>query len=110
MLRLTNPDFELYIAQSYLDRARGLIRRENLIDRGGLLICNCNWVHSLFMTKTTSVFFLDENFLVLSGPHLLKPWRFSLHNFNAKHTLEVSNSVNSEIIKTIQSSLIKYFN
>lgn len=85
----------LFVADSILDKTRGVIGRESLLTNGLLLIPNCNWVHSFFIQNPLRIYFLSEDYLSLLDTIELNPNHFSRLHWNATHTLETSLDVSS---------------
>jgi uncharacterized protein len=83
----------LYIAESFLDRMRGLIGREALLESGGLLLTDCNWVHSFLMKNSVDLYFVDSSYTVVSSVFQLNPFRFSPPVLKARHVLEVKSGL-----------------
>lgn len=67
----------LFIADSFWLRMKGLMWKKDLAEDEGLLLLPCNAVHMMFMRFPIDVIFLDRDFVVLKIMDNLKPWRFS---------------------------------
>ncbi|PKM92635.1 MAG: hypothetical protein CVU80_02330 [Elusimicrobia bacterium HGW-Elusimicrobia-4] len=104
------------IAESYLQRTKGLLGRENIDENEGLLIKNCNWIHMFFMKFPIDAIFLrtqkchserseesqdasllfsmtdDTNriiYKVVKIKENIKPWRLSSLVWSADSVLEI---------------------
>nr|WSZ98135.1 DUF192 domain-containing protein [Streptomyces sp. NBC_00857] len=76
---------DLEIAASYGTRRRGLLGRTGI--EGALLITPCNSVHTFRMRFTIDVAYLDKELKVIDV-RTLKPGRFPLPRWRARHVLE----------------------
>ena len=87
---------QLKLANSFLNRFRGLMLSAQLSANQGLLITRCSSVHTAFMLYPIDVVYVDSAGLVLKCVAHLKPWRGSLGNVGADaqgratHTLELA--------------------
>jgi uncharacterized protein len=95
MRRLEKNGVTLYIAESFFDRMRGLIGREDLLKTGGLLLKDCNWVHSFLMRNSVDLYFLDSFYTVVGSVFHLHPSRFSPLVLKARHVVEVKSGLSS---------------
>ena len=74
------PDGEMVlsgveVAASFLKRLRGLLGRDGLAPRGGLLLAGVNGVHTFGMGFPIDVLFLDRNGTILKVVRAMKPGR-----------------------------------
>ena len=77
------------VAGSWWERFRGLLARPRLEAGEGLLLLECRSVHTVGMTYSIDVAFLDaEGTIVRSIAHL-GPWRVGLGGGEAVHALEL---------------------
>ena len=65
----------LYIADRFFDRLKGLMFKKNMLLDECLLITDCIGVHSFFMRFPIDVVFFSSNKVI--DIITLKPWRFS---------------------------------
>ncbi|MBS3985007.1 MAG: DUF192 domain-containing protein [Selenomonadales bacterium] len=77
-------------AGTFLARLVGLMFRAGMAPLGGLLLTPCRSVHTCFMRFPLDVVFLDADFRVVGVVLHLAPWRFTGHNPQAHHALELS--------------------
>lgn len=62
-------------AQTFFQRARGLIGRKSLAADEGLLIPHCNCIHTLFMRFPIDATFFDRKGAIVKVVKGIKPWR-----------------------------------
>ena len=63
------------IAESVLERMRGLIGRAGLEPGKGMLIAKCNCIHTFFMRFPIDVTFLDRDGKIVRTVRNIRPWR-----------------------------------
>lgn len=63
------------VAETFAERAKGLIGRCGLPDGCGLLIPRCNCIHTFFMRFAIDATFLDRNDRVVRVVRNIRPWR-----------------------------------
>ncbi|MGN0832328.1 MAG: DUF192 domain-containing protein [Kiritimatiellia bacterium] len=63
------------VAETFLQRARGLIGRPPLAPGKGLLIRRCNCIHTLFMRFPIDATFFDRRGAVVKVVRNIPPWR-----------------------------------
>ncbi len=85
-----NPEhgFDLTTADSLYTRFMGLMFRKDLQPDHGMLIKDCNWVHTFFMRWSIDVLYLDAGFTVVAIKHLA-PFRLSLPVSGAVQVVEL---------------------
>ena len=66
---------EAEVAESFAERARGLIGRRALAPRAGLLILKCNAIHTFFMRFAIDAIFLDKNDNIVKIVRGIRPGR-----------------------------------
>ena len=88
----------LLLAESSIERMRGLLGRPQFDNDSALIIPQCNSVHTLFMKYTIDVVYLNKKGVILKIVRSLKPWRFS-GCLKAFYTLEMlaENSLHKEL-------------
>lgn len=80
-------------AETFLERAGGLLFRQKLADAEALLLKPCNSIHTVGMRYSIDVVYLNANGFILKIIKDMKPFKFSYCK-NAKVVLEfLSNSV-----------------
>ncbi|MBO7720914.1 MAG: DUF192 domain-containing protein [Kiritimatiellae bacterium] len=67
---------EAEVAETFFERAKGLIGRRGLGRGRGLLIPRCNCIHTLFMRFPIDAVFLDRGGGVVKTVRNIRPWRF----------------------------------
>lgn len=81
-----------YLAETFPQRARGLIGRPPPPKGEGMLILKCNAIHTLFMSYPIDATFLDKNDRVVKAVKNIPPWRFMVFGgFNAVKVLETAS-------------------
>lgn len=80
---------KVYFASSFLQRFLGLLAIRPLKDSEGLLIRNCNSIHTMFMKYSIDVVFIDINDRVVAVIKDLHPFRFSPYIRKAFSVLEL---------------------
>ncbi len=75
-------------AASFFSKLSGLVTRKKLKDNQGLLIKNCNSIHTMGMRYNIDAVFLDKNNRVLMIYNNLKPFRVMPFIKNAFFVLE----------------------
>jgi uncharacterized membrane protein (UPF0127 family) len=81
---------EIFVADKFLCRLKGLLGTSELPENQGLLLCNCNSVHMIGMRYALDIVYLDKNGVILKMVENLRPWRVS-SCWSAKDTLEVKS-------------------
>lgn len=77
------------VADRWWQRLRGLLARPPLSHGEGLLLLDCNSVHTIGMTRAIDVAFLDGDGRVVSSVSALRPFRLGFGGPGAIHTLEL---------------------
>ena len=79
------------VAETFAERARGLIGRPPPPPGRGLLIPRCNAIHTLFMRYPIDATFLDHAGRVVRCVRGIRPWRlFVWGGWRASQVLETS--------------------
>lgn len=73
---------------NFFERSRGLLFRSPLLINEGLLISNCNSVHTIFMAYPIDLIYLSPDLRITKLVEYLKPYRTSI-NLEAINVLEV---------------------
>jgi hypothetical protein len=81
---------KIVVADNFLDRLKGLMFVDNLESGSGLLLKNCNSVHTFFMLIPIHLVFLDEDNRVVKIKKNNKPNRVILPIQKAQSVLELS--------------------
>ena len=76
-------------ADTLLSRFVGLIGRDRLSEGQGMLFRDCSSVHTLFMSFSIDVVYLDKDLVVVGVDTHLKPWRFGGLYWRSKHVVEL---------------------
>ena len=80
------------VAETFAERARGLIGRPAPASGRGLLIPCCNAIHTLFMRYPIDATFLDREGRVVKSVRNLRPWRlFVWGGWRACQVLETAS-------------------
>ena len=77
------------VADSFLRRLRGLLARPAMRPEEGLLLLDCESVHTAGMRYPIDVAFLDADRTVVRSISGLRPWRIGLGGTAAVHALEL---------------------
>ena len=75
MRRETVNGVDAEIAESFAERAKGLIGRRGLAPGTGMLITKCNCIHTFFMRFSIDATFLDRKGNVVKTVKGIRPWR-----------------------------------
>jgi len=75
MRRISICGVEAEVAQTFRERALGLIGRRGLAAGTGLLIERCNAIHTCFMRFPIDATFLDRQGRVVRVVRNIRPWR-----------------------------------
>ena len=87
--RILGVDAE--VAETFAERARGLIGRDGLAAGEGLLIPRCGCIHTCFMRFPIDATFLDRRGRVVKTVRNIRPWRlFVWGGFKAAQVLETA--------------------
>lgn len=78
----------VYIADSYFKRLRGLLGKNQLQPGEGLLLTKVSSVHCLFMKFPIDVVYLNADMMV-TGIETIQPWRIGKWIRGTSHTLEL---------------------
>ena len=63
------------VAETFAERAKGLIGRKSLAPGTGMLITKCNCIHTFFMRFPIAATFLDREGKVVKVVRNIPPWR-----------------------------------
>ena len=75
MKRTVVNGVEAEVAETFFERARGLIGRRGLEPGKGMLILKCNCIHTFFMRFPIDATFLDRKGNVVKVVRNIRPWR-----------------------------------
>ena len=75
MKHVTVCGVDAEVAETFAQRARGLIGRRELAPGRGLLITRCNCIHTFFMRFPIDATFLDRQGQVVKTVRNIRPWR-----------------------------------
>lgn len=90
--RIAGP---LEVAETFLERTRGLLGRGGLEGRAGMVIERCGMIHTWFMRFPIDAVYLSRDGTVRKVSPGVKPWRFSGAPF-AHCTVELRAGAASE--------------
>lgn len=91
MRRMQVNGVEADVAETFFERARGLIGRAAPAPGRGLLITRCNCIHTFFMKFAIDVTFLDGKGRVVRKVCGVRPWRlFVWGGWRARKALETT--------------------
>lgn len=83
---------EAEVAETFFERAKGLIGRRVLPEGTGLLIPHCNAIHTLFMRFAIDATFLDRKGDVVKVVRDIRPGRlFVWGGWRARQVLETAS-------------------
>jgi len=83
---------KLEVAETFAQRAKGLIGRRGLGPDEGLLIPRCNCIHTCFMRFPIDATFLDRKGAVVKIVRNIRPWRlFVWGGWRARQVIETSS-------------------
>lgn len=77
------------VADSWWNRLRGLLARPPIREGQGLLLLECRSVHTVGMTYSIDVAFIDEDGMVVRSFPDLAPCRVGIGGPDAVHALEL---------------------
>lgn len=83
---------DLIIAESFIARLAGLILRPRLLKGQGLLIKDCNSIHTFWLRYNIDAIFLDQENKIVEIIKDIKPFRFTRIIRPAVSVLEVLSS------------------
>lgn len=75
MKRVMIGGVEAEVAETFAQRAKGLIGRRGLESGKGMLIIRCNCIHTFFMRFPVDVIFFDRRGNVVKTVRNVRPWR-----------------------------------
>jgi len=75
MKRIKVCGVDAEVAETFRERAKGLLGRDGLARGTGLLIRKCNCIHTFFMRFTIDATFLDRDGNVVKVVRNIPPWR-----------------------------------
>ena len=80
------------VAETFAERAKGLIGRKSLAPGTGMLITKCNCIHTFFMRFPIDATFLDAQNRVVRVVRDIRPWRlFVWGGWRARKVLETAS-------------------
>ncbi len=88
---------QVLLAESTLDRMRGLLGRSSLDTDAGMLIRPCRSIHMWFMRFPIDAAFLDREMRVLKVARNLKPWQLAFAPRGTYCVLETAEGVLTSI-------------
>lgn len=92
-LRIENYIYKIYVAKTFKEKLVGLIGKTNI--NYGLLIPNCNQIHTYFMKENIDVIAIDENNIVI----------YKYENLPANRIIKIKNKQkNTSILELPQNT------
>ena len=92
MRRETVNGVDAEVAETFAERAKGLIGRRGLAPGTGMLITKCNCIHTFFMRFPIDATFLDKNGDVVKIVRNIRPWRLWIWGgWRASRVLETAS-------------------
>lgn len=90
MRHLVVNGIDAEVAETFAERAKGLIGRRGLEPGHGLLIKRCNCIHTFFMRFPIDAIFLDRDGKVVKTVRNIPPWRpWIWGGWRARQVLEI---------------------
>lgn len=77
------------VAKSFSTRLIGLMFKKSMDGFDGMMITQCNSIHTFFMRYKLDLIFLDQNLNVVKIIENIKPWRMTLMYFKSTQVLEL---------------------
>lgn len=97
----------LKIADDFASRLIGLMFKKEMVGFDGLLIKQCNSIHTFFMRYALDLVFLNKEMKVVKVIENVKPWRMTLMYLKASQVLELEGgTLESRIKKDDQLEII----
>ncbi len=90
----------LKLADSFMQRFKGLMGKKKLNKSEGLMLLSCNSIHTCFMRFPIDVVFLNMDYEVIALKKGVKPWR--MVNFVKKAYITVEMSEGTIEYKNIE--------
>ncbi|MDQ3098412.1 MAG: DUF192 domain-containing protein [bacterium] len=90
MKRYSSSDVTVYVPITIIEKTRGILFQEDLLNNGCMLFTHCNWVHSFFLKNPIKLYFLDRSLGVVRIVADFSPNRLSPIVFNASYTVETA--------------------
>ena len=79
------------VAETLLSRTIGLMFSKKMQGFDGLLIKQCNSIHTFFMKYPIDVVFLSKDYMVIDYVKKILPWRMTWMRFKASQVLELES-------------------
>jgi len=92
----------VYKTTNFFERMRGLLFKEKLQTRTGLIIAPCSSVHTFGMRYSIDVVFLDKELNIVKLVKSLKPWRIAASTASCIVLELVEDSINTLQLTTGQ--------
>lgn len=88
------------LANSFLEKLKGLMGRKKLNKSEGLMLLSCNSIHTCFMRFPIDVVFLNMDHEVIAMKEGVKPWR--MVNFVKKAYITVEMAEGTIVYKKVE--------
>lgn len=95
----------LFLADSFWSRMKGLMGKKDLPEDEGLLLVPCNSVHSMFMRFPIDLLFLNRELRVIKIIDRFKPWKATPIIRDCYQVVELKAGVASKKGVTIKDEL-----
>lgn len=77
------------IADTFLERLKGLLGKSRLEPKAGLILRPCTSIHTFFMRFPIDAVFVDSQNRIIKAYHSLPAWRLSAIFFNSIFCIEL---------------------
>ncbi len=82
---------EVIVATSFWQRSRGLIGKKELSADAAMWICECNWIHTFFMSFPIDAVFINKKMIVQQIKYNIHPGRLTLPVWKAHSVIEMAS-------------------
>ncbi len=90
---------EVLVAESFLERLKGLMFEAPLASDQGMLITRCNSIHTMFMRFSLDVLFLNSEGKIIKIIKAIPPWRITWFYLKASKVLELPAGACPEFLR-----------
>jgi uncharacterized membrane protein (UPF0127 family) len=94
------------VADTAVQKVKGLLGRDCLLDGQGLLFKKCSSLHTFFMTFPIDIVFMNKDCKVLKVSHNVKPFHLVAAPLRAYYALELPASAVSKSQTRVGDSLM----
>lgn len=89
LINTVEGNIDTQVADNFFSRLKGLLGTKHLPDGTGLLLKQCNTVHTIGMQYSIDIIFLSQFYEIMKIDTAVKPCRFTGCR-SAAHTLELA--------------------